>query len=114
MSTNTRKSLGELVRHVVTLAAGESASVQLDSTLAGAVSLQVTVAAGDSATAHGSCDDTAPVVAEDAFPLFGEDGVIAATTAKRTACMPFPGPLRTVFLSADADNTGTVRVVVLQ
>lgn len=114
MSTNIRKSLGELVRHVVTLAAGESAQVQVDSTVSAGVLVQVTVSAGDSATAHGSADDTAVVSAEDAFPLFGESGVVASVGAKRTAGMPFPGPLRTVFLAAAAGNTGIVRVVILQ
>jgi hypothetical protein len=114
MHTYTRKPLGELVQHIVTLAAGDSFSVPVDSTTAASVLVQVTVAAGDSATAHASADDTAAVTAEDAFPLFGEDGVVASTGAKRTAGVPFPGPLRSVFVSADAGNTGTVRVVILQ
>lgn len=109
----TRKVLGERVQHIVVLAAGESQVVPLDATDRQAVSVQLTVAAGDSAKAHGSCDDAAAVVAEDAFPLFGEDGTFAPS-AKRTACAPYPGPLRTVFLSAHADNTGTVRAVILQ
>ncbi len=117
MSTPIRKALGEAVRHTVTLAAEESEHIDLD-TLEDAdyTGVQVTVAAGDSVTVFGSLDDAADVseVAEQAFPLFGEDGTVHAIGTKRTVFVPFPGRLRTIFVAAATGNTGTARVVVLQ
>lgn len=114
MSTSTRTTLGELVRHVLTLAAGESGSVHLDSTTALGVSVTVGLAAGDAATAHGSLDDAPVVASGQAFPLIGEAGAIASAPAAHTVCIAYPGPLRTVIVSAAGGNSGVVRVVVLQ
>lgn len=116
MSTSTRTVLGELVQHFVTLEPGETVDILLDSVASAAVSVQVTVGAGDTAHVHGACTDTSAVavIEHDAFPLFGEDGAVTATGNRRTACTAFPGPLRTVFVTAAAGNTKALRVTVLQ
>lgn len=110
MATKLRETFGKRVRYTVTLEAGEAVAVQLDAAAFATVSAQITVASGDSASAHGSLDDAATPT--QGFPLFGEDGSVLAGTA-RSVCLAYPGPLRTVRLAAAAENAGTVRVVIL-
>jgi len=110
----TRTRIGDRIRHTVALAAGEHAAIELDSLDRPSLTIQVHVGTGDAAIVVGTLDDASafPLFANP-FPLVGEDGHIPAG-ALRTVAIVFPGPLRTVHVTAPNENAGTVRVVVLQ